>query len=80
MTVLEIAWRARDFLCPCPDKSSAGPGAERGQDGAADHDVGKAVGVASSVALRVTLRTLPVVGDTAEGHSCKLLTLMNERR
>src|SRR5258708_8098872 len=38
---------------------------KRWQDGAADHDVGKAVGIASAIALRVTLRTLAVVGDVS---------------
>ena len=35
---------------------------QRWQDGAADHDVDKAVGIESAVALTVTLHTLNVVG------------------
>src|SRR5947199_10570189 len=36
---------------------------KRWQDGAADHDVGKAVGSDSAIALAVTLQTLRVVGS-----------------
>jgi hypothetical protein len=35
---------------------------KRWQDGAADHDVGEAVGIGRAKALAVTLRTLAVVG------------------
>ena len=38
---------------------------KRWQDGAADHDVGSAVGIGSAKALSVTLRTLAVVGDVS---------------
>ena len=54
------------LVCPCPLVEVAGILAQqRGQDGATDHDVGKAVGGGCAKALAVTLRTLDVAGSAS---------------